>query len=104
MHIFLEAYLNFRGKIFKLYTVSCSPPTSLAIKIKKKNYLCACNFFFIHISVLKLNGSTDPCLKCSHYTKNMDISFGVFCISINCVKVLNSMLKDCVCQGLCVLD
>ena len=33
----------------------------------------------------------------------MDICFGVFCLSINCVKVLNSMLKDYVCQGLCVL-
>ena len=33
----------------------------------------------------------------------MDICFGVFyifIIMINCVKVLNSMLKDCVCQGL----
>ena len=51
MHIFLKAYLSLRGKIFKLYTFSCSPATSLAIKIKekKKNYLCACNNFFSSI-------------------------------------------------------
>ena len=40
MHIFLKAYLSLRGKIFKLYTFSCSPPTSLAIKIKKKIFVC----------------------------------------------------------------
>ena len=33
-----------------------------------------------------------------------DIYFGVFCISINPVKVLNNLLQDYVCQGICVLD
>ena len=36
IHSFLKAYLSFRGKIFKLYTFSCSPPTAPAIEIKKK--------------------------------------------------------------------
>ena len=48
MHIFLKAYLSFRGKIFKLYTVSCSHPHPLLKKKKKKNYLCACKNFFFH--------------------------------------------------------
>ena len=103
VHIFLKAYLSFRGKILKLYTFSCSPPHIPCYK-KKKLFVCLLQFFFIHIFVLKINGSTDLCLLCSHNTKNMDICYGVFCISINCVKVLNSMLKDYVCQGVCVLD
>ena len=48
MHIFLKAYLNFKSKLFKSYTFSCTPPTSIAIKIRKKNemnYLCAYNNF-----------------------------------------------------------
>ena len=70
MHIFLKAYLSFRGKIFKLYTFSCSPPTPLSIKIKikkKKRIICVLVkiFFFIHIIIicyLKINDSTGPCL------------------------------------------
>ena len=72
---------------------------------KKKNYLCACyNFFLIHIFVFKINGSADPCLQCSRNTKNMDIYALVCFVYPLTVKILNSMLKDYVCQGLCVLD
>ena len=64
MHILLKAYLSFRSKLIKLdvYTFSCTPPTSLAIKIKKKNYMCVFNIFFIHKFILKISGSIDPCL------------------------------------------
>ena len=47
MHIFLKAYLSFRGKIFKLYTFSCSPHTSLP-KIKKKKSIYVLVTIFFH--------------------------------------------------------
>ena len=48
---FLKADLNFKGKIFILYTMSCNPPTSFAIKMGKKIviniYICVVVYHFI---------------------------------------------------------
>lgn len=76
----VKAKLSFRDKIFKLHTISWTPPTFLAIRLGKKLNICVVvkQIFF------PINKTKRSMAALIHFynvvilPKNMDMFFGMF--------------------------